>query len=72
MAASLKSYGFKEFEYPKKSDGATDLQIDDAFHARLDFIGELPVAAFDKLQQLVHDFDTKISAVFAEGAPEDF
>lgn len=72
MAASIVAYGGNRFEHPSKKSGATDEQIDDAFNKRLDFIMELPTVALQKLMQITHDFDTKIGAVFAEGAPEDF
>lgn len=72
MAASLVSYGKNKFEHPTKKDGASDEDIENAFHVRLAFVFELPVVAVDKLQQLVYDFDQKIGAVFADGAPEDF
>lgn len=72
MAASLAKYGPHKLEHPSKKTGATAEDIEAAFYARLEFILELPVVAVDRLQQIVHDFDQKIGAVFAEGAPEDF
>jgi hypothetical protein len=72
MAASLVSYGKNVFSHPSKKNGASDEEIENAFHERLAFVFELPVVAVDKLQQLVYDLDQKIGAVFAEGAPEDF
>lgn len=72
MAASLVGYGDHKFEHPSKKTGATDEEVDVAFHVRLAFILELPVVAVNKLMQLTHDFDKKIEAVFADGAPEDF
>jgi hypothetical protein len=72
MAASLSSYGEHKFTHPSKKNKASDDDIENAFHERLSFIMELPVVAVDRLQQIVHDFDQKIGAVFAEGSPEDF
>jgi len=72
MAASLVSYGDQKFRFPTKKGGATEDMIEEAFHERLSFILDLPVVAMNRLMQIVHDFDEKISAVFAEGGPEDF
>jgi hypothetical protein len=72
MAASLSSFGEKLFEHPRKQDGATNDVVENAFDVRMSFIVGLPTVAFDRLQQIMHTFDGKISAVFAEGAPEDF
>jgi hypothetical protein len=72
MAASLVSFGDKTFERPSKKEGATDDAVEAAFHYRLSFVMDLPVVTSDRLMQIVHDFDQRIGAVFAEGAPEDF
>lgn len=72
MAASLSKYGDTVFVHPSKRNKATEDDIENAFHERLAFVMELPTAAADRLQQLVYDFDQKIGAAFAEGAPEDF
>jgi hypothetical protein len=72
MAASLESFGEEKFEHPTTKSGATDDQIETAFHKRLSFIMDLPVVTTNRLLQILYDFDRKIGAVFAEGAPEDF
>lgn len=72
MAASLVAYGENQFEHPSKKEGATEEEVEAAYDQRLNFVIELPTVALQKLMQITHDFDTKINAVFAEGAPEDF
>ena len=72
MAASLVRFGSDTFKHPRKEEGATDEEMEDAFHDRLSYIMEMPIVSMNRLMQLVHDFDEKIAAVFAEGAPEDF
>jgi hypothetical protein len=72
MAASLVSFGDETFERPSKKDGATDEDVESAFHYRLSFVMDLPVVTSDRLMQIVHEFDQRIGAVFAEGSPEDF
>jgi hypothetical protein len=72
MAASLVEYNEQKFTFPTTKGGASDEEIENAFHERLAFVMELPVVAMNRLMQTVHNFDEKIAAVFAEGAPEDF
>jgi hypothetical protein len=72
MAASLSAWGDRVFTHPEKKNKASTEEIESAFDERLEFIMHLPTVAYDRLQQLMHAFDGKISAVFAEGSPEDF
>jgi len=72
MAASLVRYCDQVFKFPQKREGASTEEIETAFTERYDFIMDLPTIAVDKLMKLTHKFDTKVAAVFEEGAPEDF
>lgn len=72
VAASLEAYGDKTFEFPVASKDVSIKQVEDAFHIRLDFLMTLPTPAVDRLITLTGDFDRKITAAFADGAPEDF
>lgn len=63
VAASIVAYGSTVFV---KEDP------EDAFQERMDFLMKLPGVVFQRLHEMVFKFDQKISAVFAEGAPEDF
>lgn len=72
MAASLSKYGDTTFKFPSRKAGNTNEEIEEAFDERYSFVMELPTVAVDRLMQIIHDFDEKVAAVFAEGAPEDF
>jgi hypothetical protein len=72
MAASLRRYGTTVFEIKTVRDGATVEEVENAFEKRLNFILGLSTTLVDKLMVQVQKFDMMISAVFADGAPEDF
>lgn len=72
MAASLSSWGDKVFDHPTVDKGSSGEEVEAAFHRRLVFLMGKPIPAVDRLMQHLHDFDEKVRAVFAEGAPEDF
>lgn len=71
-AASLVKYAGKDFKVPKPQDAVDHQVIEDSFTARLDFLERLPVQISVKLMQKVFEFDKKLMAVFADGAPQDF
>jgi hypothetical protein len=68
LAASLKKYGSTVFT--PLNVGDTDLM--DKLQERLDFIAALPEVAVKLLHQKLYTFESRVRAVFAEGAPEDF
>lgn len=72
VAASLGAYGDKVFEFPIEEGKVTVQDVEDAFHVRLRFIMALPTPVIDRLITLTGDFDRKVAAAFADGAPEDF
>lgn len=71
-AASLIQYGDRTFEHPEDVEDSTDQQIEEAFEKRRRFLETLPSIMVGKLNTVVYNMDIKLSAVFAEGAPEDF
>lgn len=67
-AASLVSWGDKKFVHPEKEE-----EREDAFKERFDFLStKIAGLVAVKMMQIVHDFDIKMTAVMADGAPEDF
>lgn len=78
VAASLQSYGDSAFTFPiegkslTSKDMITTKDVEDAFHQRLEFLMGLPTPVVNILINFTREFDEKITAVFAEGAPEDF
>lgn len=70
-AASLVRYGEKVFEHPDPQD-ATETEMEEAFQARLRFVECLPQLATIRVMQYSYEFDQKMLAVFADGAPQDF
>jgi len=72
VAASIQKYGDTVFTFPVESDSVKPMDVENAFHERLDFLMNLPVQIVNILINLTGKFDQKIQAVFAEGAPEDF
>jgi len=71
-AAALVRYGQKDFNVPKPKDKADSQDIEKSFNERLDFLERLPTYVCNKLMQKSFDFDRKLLAVFADGAPADF
>ena len=71
-AAALMRYGQKDFNVPKPKDKADSQDIEKSFNERLDFLERLPTYVCNKLMQKSFDFDRKLLAVFADGAPADF
>ena len=71
-AAALVRYGQKDFNVPKPKDKADSQDIEKSFNERLDFLERLPTYVCNKLMQKSFDFDRKLLAVFAYGAPADF
>lgn len=71
-AASLVQFGDKVFDHPEDRDDATTSEIEEAFDKRLMYMQKLPSVLVGKISTVVYNMDLKLSAVFAEGAPEDF
>lgn len=69
-AASLVSWGDRKFTHPDPEDETAG---EEAFKERLRFLsrGVSSLVAV-KMMQIVHDFDEKMAAVMADGAPQDF
>ena len=67
-AGSLVSWGDRKFNHPEEEEAR-----EQEFKKRLDF---LTAAISDlvaiKMMQIIHDFDEKMAAVMADGAPQDF
>lgn len=76
VAASLVEYNQKKFTAPVRSDGmsrdAFKKLEEEAFHDKVEYVLQLPTPVMSKLMNMVALFDSKILAVFDEGAPEDF
>lgn len=71
-AAALVVYNKKDFNVPKPGDKVDSQTIEKIFNERLDFLERLPSPICTKLMQKSFEFDKKLMAVFAEGAPADF
>lgn len=69
-AGSMVSWGDKKFTRPDPLD---EDACEEAFKERLSFLsrGVSSLVAV-KMMQIVHDFDEKMAAVMADGAPQDF
>jgi hypothetical protein len=70
-AASLSQYGDRVFTIPPHAT-TPHADIEAAFKERYEFLGNLPQVVNASIQKKVLDFDNKLIAIFAEGAPEDF
>jgi hypothetical protein len=68
VAASLVRFGDTKFEIGGKDDTEEEAR----FNERYEFLISLPSVVIAKLMMIVHNFDLKLAAIFAEGAPEDF
>lgn len=69
-AGSLISWGDKKFNHPDPMD---EEACDEAFRERLKFLSRgISSLVTVKMMQIVHDFDEKMAAVMADGAPQDF
>lgn len=71
VAASLAYYQDTRFEFPDPQT-ATFNEVEEAFNLRMKFLIGLPTPVISRLITAVNEFDSIITAVFAEGAPEDF
>lgn len=71
VAASLAYCGNKQFDFPE-SGVATAEEVEKAYGERMAFLLSRPIAVVNRLIQETVKFDQMITAVFAEGAPEDF
>lgn len=67
LAAALKKYGDREFEFPDDIKEA-----EKAFDKRMDFVETRVEHVVTRLMKLVYKFDEKLTKVFADGAPQDF
>ncbi len=67
-AGSLVSWGDNTFDHP-----VNEVEREEAFKKRFDFLtaGVSGLVAV-KMMQIIHDFDIKMAAVMADGAPQDF
>jgi len=70
VAASLRSFGDKQFKHPDASEG--EEKVDDAFFERLDFIMNKPALVVDALIRIVNQFDTMTRVIFTEDAVQNF
>lgn len=71
LAASLERYGDKHFEFPEGAD-ATPEKIEEAFEKRYNFVMSLNTPIAGRLHNFIVEFDQKMNAVLADGAPENF
>ena len=71
VAASLAYYQDTRFEFPDPGK-ASPIEMQDAFNRRMKFLMSRSTPVITKLIEEVSKFDQKMTAVFAEGAPEDF
>ena len=72
MVGSLVSVGKRKYPHVDDPMEASDEEIDKAFAQRLKMVDKLNDTVVARLMVLVFEFDEKIRAVFAEGAPQDF
>jgi hypothetical protein len=71
-AASLVKYGSKSFDVPNPLEDVAHDVIENCFTKRLDFLERLPAQICFKIMQKTFEFDQKMYAVMADGAPKDF
>jgi len=71
LAASLKRYNEKVFEFPERTPENTN-KVEQEFERRLMFLQTIPTPIVERMMQSLVAFDTKVGAALAEGAPEDF
>lgn len=72
-AASLAQYKERVFDFPDpEEDGVTMEQVEKAFEIRFNFLNNLDEPIVNRIITKMHEFDRKIGAVMADGAPEDF
>ncbi len=71
VAASLDYYQDTRFEHPNPETATFD-ELSAAFDSRMKFLLARPTPIIASLISAVNKFDSTMSAVFAEGAPEDF
>lgn len=67
LAAALAKFGDNIFEFPEDEKKA-----EDAFDARHRFVESRNEFVVTKLMKLSYEFDTMLTKVFADGAPQDF
>jgi len=70
LAASLGAFGDRKFEF--MSYDTDEEAAEDLFDKKLRFVMGRPGPIIFKMMKFLHDFDSKIAAVFADGSPEDF
>lgn len=71
-AASLVRYGDHVFNVPSPLNEVDMVALEASFTKRLDFIEKLPAPVAIRVMQKVFEFDQKMYAVMADGAPKDF
>ena len=72
-AASLAIYNERTFSFPNpEEDGVGHEDVETAFQKRFEFINNLDAPIIERVIAKTAEFDTKVAAVLAEGAPEDF
>lgn len=72
-AASLAQYKDIKFDFPDPSTpGVTTEQIEEAFQKRFEFLNNLDEPIVARIIAKMSEFDRKIGAVMADGAPSDF
>jgi len=70
LAASLGALGERKFEF--LSYDTDEEAAEELFTKKLRFVMGRPGPIAFKMMRLLHTFDSKIAAVFADGSPEDF
>jgi len=71
VAASLARYGDHQFNFPDPKTEKPEA-VEEAFEERLKFLLGLPSPIIKRLIDETGKFDMMMTAVFADGAPEDF
>jgi hypothetical protein len=76
MAASLGAYDRTEFKFvdlhSAESSEKVAEQATEYFNSRYAFVRRLPIPIIARMHAFLVDFDTRVAAALAEGAPEDF
>lgn len=72
LAASIVRIGDRKYPHVGDPMTATTEEFENAFQERLGMVGRLPDFLSARLMQAVFNFDRKMRAIFAEGAPQDF
>jgi len=72
-AASLEKYKDRVFSFPDPDEEGVSVEdVENAFQERFEFINNLDAPIIERIINKVAEFDTRVAAVLADGAPEDF